>query len=314
MGVGADAMSGGILAAAGSTVHVTLLTTLALILLGAFAGWLGAVIGIGGGVIIVPALVLGFGFGIKLAVAASLVSVVATSTAAGSAYVGEGLANMRLGMTLEIATTLGGITGGLVAVVVSPSAISSLFAIMMLVTAGLVLRHGDDHGGATADEEGEPETGAGALRGYETPGTLAGAYFDARLGTLVAYRAERLELGSSVSFLAGVLSGLLGVGGGFLKVPAMALGMRVPIKVAAATSNFMIGVTAIASLFVYFARGYVHPFVAAPLALGVVVGALAGTRTAVLVSPAVLRRILAVVLLFVAVQMALYTFGFRLGR
>lgn len=311
-------MSAATVGAAGGTVHVTVVATLVLVLLGVFAGWLGAVVGIGGGVVIVPALVLGFGYGIRLAVAASLVAVVATSTAAGSAYVGEGLANMRLGMTLEIATTLGGITGGLVAVVVSPSAISALFAVMMLVTAVLVLRHGDDHAGATGDATSDAEEHGlsvpGRGGGYETPGELAGAYFDAHRGTMVAYRAERLELGSSVSFLAGVLSGLLGVGGGFLKVPAMALGMRVPIKVAAATSNFMIGVTAISSLFVYFARGYLHPFVAAPLALGVVIGAFGGTRTAAFISPAVLRRILAVVLLFVAMQMALNAFGVHLGR
>ncbi len=211
---------------------------------------------------IVPALVLGFDYDIRIAVAASLVAVIATSTAAGSAYVGEGSANMRLGMTLEIATTIGGMTGGLLAVLIAPSMISALFAVMMLVTTALVVRNRDEHGTAIEADEGEHvDQGAptpAATQGFETPGRLAGAYFDHHRATLVAYDAQRLEVGSSVSFLAGVMSGLLGVGGGFLKVPAMTLGMRVPIKVAAATSNFMIGVTAIASLFVYFARGYVH--------------------------------------------------------
>jgi uncharacterized membrane protein YfcA len=238
---------------------------------------------------------------------------VATSTAAGSAYVGEGLANMRLGMTLEIATTVGGITGGLLAVVIAPSALSGLFAVMMLVTTVLVLRNRDEHGGVEP-EDADGGDGGAVPTGYETPGRLAGAYYDRHHATMVRYEAQRLGVGSSVSFLAGTLSGLLGVGGGFLKVPAMNLGMGVPIKVAAATSNFMIGVTAIASLFVYFARGYVHPFVAAPLALGVVAGALAGARASALVSPAVLRRILAAVLLFVSVQMALNAFGVHLGR
>lgn len=315
-------------------IDVSLWTALGLIALGIFAGWLGAVVGIGGGVIIVPALVLAFGFDIRVAVAASLVAVVATSTAAGSAYVGEGLANMRLGMTLEIATTVGGITGGLVAVLIAPSVISGLFAVMMVVTTVLVLRGKEEHGeldGTEEPDEDDPEavadavdqpvvvgasaTGATpALKGYETPGRLAGAYYDHHRGAMVPYEAERLGFGSSISFLAGALSGLLGVGGGFLKVPAMNLGMKVPIKVAAATSNFMIGVTAIASLFVYFARGYLHPLVAAPLAVGVVGGALVGARTSAHVSPAVLRRILAVVLLLVSVQMALNAFGVDFGR
>ena len=244
-----------------------------------------------------------------------------------SAYVGEGLANMRLGMTLEIATTIGGITGGLVAVLVAPSVISGVFAVMMVVTTVLVLRGREEHGEMdgtddleTRDEPVELEAdevavvGAPAVQGYETPGRLAGAYYDHHRAAMVPYEAERLGFGSSISFLAGALSGLLGVGGGFLKVPAMNLGMKVPIKVAAATSNFMIGVTAIASLFVYFARGYLHPLVAAPLAVGVVVGALVGARTSAHVSPDVLRRILAVVLLLVSVQMALNAFGVDFGR
>jgi len=279
----------------------------ALGVLGIFAGWLGAVIGIGGGVVIVPALVLVFGYDVRVAVAASLVTVITTSTAAGSAYVGSGLANMRLGMTLEIGTTLGGLTGGLIAVLVSPSLIAGLFAAMMLVTALLVVRSREARPPPSARPASSPKTG------YETRGTLAGAYLDERSGALVEYRAERLLLGGPVSFLAGIVSGLLGVGGGFLKVPAMTLGMRVPVKVAAATSNFMIGVTAVSSLFVYFARGYVHPFVAAPVALGVGLGALAGTRTAAWISPRALSWILAVVLASIGVQMGLAAFGVRLG-
>ncbi len=289
---------------------VTLVSPLevgALGILGIFAGWLGAVIGIGGGVVIVPALVLAFGYDVRVAVAASLVTVIATSTAAGSAYVGRGLTNMRLGMTLEIATTLGGLTGGLIAVLVSPSLISGLFAAMMLLTAFLVVRSREARPPAREQPASSGESG------YETRGALAGAYADPRSGALIEYRAERLLLGWPISFLAGIVSGLLGVGGGFLKVPAMTLGMQVPIKVAAATSNFMIGVTAVSSLFVYFARGYVHPFVAAPVALGVGIGALAGTRTAAWVSPVVLRWILAAVLALVGVQMGLQALGVRIG-
>ena len=293
--------------------HVSPLDAVGLVALGLFAGWLGAVIGIGGGIIIVPAIVVGFGYDVRVAVATSLVAVVATSTAAGSAYVGEGLANMRLGMTLEIATTIGGMTGGLVAVVVAPSVISALFAVVMIVTAALMLRGRDEHGAVPDESPTETEPGA-LMEGYELPGRLAGAYFDHHRQTMVAYEAEDLATGASVSALAGVVSGLLGVGGGFLKVPAMTLGMRVPIKVAAATSNFMIGVTAIASLFIYFARGFVHPLISVPLTIGVVVGALGGAHSSVRISPVILRRILVVVLLCVAAQMGLEAFGVHFGR
>jgi len=287
--------------------------------LGVFAGWLGALIGIGGGIIVVPALVLAFGYDIHLAVAVSLVCVVATSTAAGSAYVGEGLAHMRLGMALEIATTVGGIAGGLIAVAISPRALSAVFAGVVLVTAGLALRSREAEVPAADADDRAPGSGPGAgapppSGGWEVPGTLAGAYVDPRSGVLVEYRAERLGLGAGVSALAGMLSGMLGVGGGFLKVPAMTVGMKVPIKVAAATSNFMIGVTAIASLLVYFARGYLRPLVAAPIALGVVAGALLGSRLAARTSPALLRRVLVAVLVFVALQMALKAFGVDIGR
>lgn len=291
---------------------VSLVSSLVLAGLGLFAGWLGAVIGIGGGVVIVPVLVLGFGYDIRIAVASSLIAVVATSTAAGSAYVGEGLANMRLGMSLEVATTLGGITGSLVAVILAPTIIAGVFAAMMLLTSALIFRRKNDP--TPSPSEAAHAELAHHTSGFEIPGQLAGAYLDASSGELVHYRAERLGLGSAISFMAGALSGMLGVGGGFLKVPAMTLGMRVPIRVAAATSNFMIGVTAISSLFVYFARGYVHPLIAVPLALGVVVGATGGARMSSRVSPKLLTNILGVVLLLVAAQMTLSAFGISIGR
>jgi uncharacterized membrane protein YfcA len=291
-------------------VHLSLTAELLLFALGVSAGCLGAIVGIGGGIVIVPVLVLGFGIDIRIAVATSLVAVVATSTAAGSAYVGSGLSNMRLGMTLEIATTVGGITGGLIAVLISPSVLAALFAVMMVITAVLTVQRIEE-AHAVVDAEHESSESAS---GWEEPGTLRGAYYDVGSGRLVRYQAHRLGTGSSVSFLAGIASGLLGVGGGFLKVPAMTLAMRVPIKVAAATSNFMIGVTAIASLFVYFARGYVHPLTAAPVALGVVGGATVGTVLASRVSPRALQRVLVAVLVVVAVQMALQAFGVQLGR
>ncbi len=326
--------------------HVSVAIALGLVALGLFAGWLGAVVGIGGGVVIVPALVLGFGFDTKVAVASSLVAVVATSAAAGSAYAGAGQLNMRLALVLEIATTVGGLAGGLVAVLVAGSFLDGVFAVVMLVTAYLVFRGRDEHGevadapgdelgpasGAVAPAPGDrsPQVAPGLAAttnavsgtegdlllaslgdrvGWEERGHLGGAYQDQARGVLITYRAVRLWIGWAVSFLAGLLSGLLGVGGGFLKVPAMNLGMKVPIKVAAATSNFMIGVTAVASLFVYFARGYVLPFVAAPVALGIAIGAYAGARSAQRFSGRTLGRILAAILVFVAVQMGLKAVG-----
>lgn len=251
------------------------------------------------GIIIVPALALGFGVDFQVAVATSLIAVIATSTTAGSVYVGMGLANMRLGITLEVATTIGGVAGGLAATVLS----AGVFSVVMLATSLLMLR------GARRPPERLVEPSEVGALGWEEPGTLAGAYFDHNRGGMVRYRVTRLPVGSMVSFLAGGLSGMLGVGGGFLKVPAMNLGMGVPIKVAAATSNFMIGVTAVASLFIYFARGFVQPLLAAPLALGVVAGSWAGTRTSDKAQPAMLKRVLAAILVLVAVQMALRTIG-----
>lgn len=273
--------------------------------LGAVAGTLGALVGIGGGVVLVPALVLLFGFDFRIAVAISLVAVIATSTAAGSVYVATGQTNMRLGMTLEVATTVGGIAGGLLATVVPTTWLAQLLAALLLVTAALLLRQGDEPGEADrADHAGD---------GYETTGRLAGGYVDERTGDLVGYEAQRLWLGGGLSAVAGTASGLLGIGGGFLKVPAMHLGMRVPVKVAAATSNFMIGVTALSSFAVYLSRGDVRPYPAALVAVGVTAGSLLGTRLQGRSSPRVLQRVLAAVLALVAVQLVVRAMGGGLG-
>jgi len=290
-------------------MHLALSTILALAAVGMGAGCLGAMVGVGGGVLLVPALALLFDIDLKIAIATSLVGVIATSTAAGSVYVGRGLANMRLGMTLEITTTIGGVLGGIFAVRVSQQALSILFAALTLVTAALMLKSNRDKPGPATARAGRG--GAKHTLGWEEPRRLAGAYFDERQKTMVHYEATRLGVGGVVALIAGALSGMLGVGGGFLKVPAMNLAMRIPLRVAAATSNVMIGVTALASFFVYFARGYVHPTLVAPVALGVVVGSLAGTVLSAKASPKVLRFVLAGVLLVVAVEMALRAKGVR---
>ena len=284
-------------------------TLMGLIALGLFAGWLGALVGIGGGVIVVPVLVLVFGVDIKVAVAASLVSVIATSASAVSVKAGSGMTNLRLGLSLEIATTLGAIGGSLIAVFISADALSIVFGLLVLVTAGLMLRSKE-----TDPEPGDHKPGPASETGWETPGRLAGGYLDPRTGATVTYEAQRLPLGAALSVGAGMASGMLGVGGGFIKVPAMHLGMRVPTRVAVATSNFMVGVTAVTSVFIYLARGLVEPLLVAPLVLGVVFGALAGTKTAGRTSPVLLHRVLAAVLVLVSVQMLLKGLGVGIGR
>jgi uncharacterized protein len=275
-----------------------------IMLLGCASGSLGAVTGIGGGVIIVPALVIAFGFDFATAVGASLVAVVATSTVAGSAYVAEGLTNMRLAITLEVATTLGGISGGFLGLVLPERALSGIFGAAMLATALLVSRGrtdgGDEPTGSTADIPSDT-------------GPLDARYLDPESGSKVVYRVRHVPSGMGASYGAGVASGLLGVGGGFIKVPAMNLVMRVPIKVAAATSNFMIGVTAVSSLLVYLGRGEVHAGVATPLVLGTVVGAVVGTRIQGRIPSHHVRIALAAILVFVAIQMGLRAAGVGVG-
>lgn len=272
----------------------------ALALLGIVAGTLGALLGIGGGVLLVPALVLLFGVAPHAAVAASLVGVVATSTATGTVHVGSGVANMRLGMALEIATTIGGMTGAFLASHFSPAVLAGAFGGLLAVVAFLLGR------GRDPEHDGRPKGGASerpSVSGWEAHGALAGAYYDARSQRLVHYRARRVPLGALVSLLAGIVSGLLGVGGGFLKVPAMSLAMGIPIRVAAATSNFMIGVTALASLVIYLQRGFVDPPLVGPLVLGITVGSFAGVRIGARVAPRALRLVMAAVLALVAVEM-----------
>ncbi len=278
------------------------MTSLLLFITGIGTGILGALVGIGGGVVLVPALLLGFGLNIKVAVATSLVSVIATSTAAGSAYVKEGVANMRLGIVLEIATALGGLSGGLIATLLSGEVIAGTFSIVMFVTAVLLVRD--------VQPSVHPSTAAATAAG-PTVRAMATSFDDQ--GETVSYQPHRLAAGMGVSSIAGVLSGLLGVGGGFVKVPAMNLVMGVPIKAAAATSNFMIGVTALASLTAYLARGHVDPAVAAPVALGITLGAVAGTRLSAVTASRRVKAVLAVVLVGVAIQMLFFAMGHRLA-
>jgi uncharacterized membrane protein YfcA len=220
------------------------------------AGLLGSLVGVGGGIIVVPALTLLMGVGIQNAIACSIVSVIATSSGAAASYVGERITNMRLGMVLEVATVTGAITGALIATRVAGRSLFLLFSIVLAYTAWWMVRPK----GPAVDAPADPM--ADRLR-------LHGSFHDRSLGREVAYRVSRTRLGLAVSLVAGVASGVL-------KVPVMNLAMGIPIKACTATSNFMIGVTAAASAGVYLMRGEVLPFVAAPVAIGVLFGARTG--------------------------------------
>jgi uncharacterized protein len=277
--------------------------SLMLLVVGLTAGALGALVGIGGGIIVVPALALGFGYDIRVAVSTSLLAVVATSVTAGIGYAREGLTNVRLGLTLETTTTVGGVIGGLVAVSIAPSVIAGVFSGVMLGVAVLMWRHVDVTSAAA------PAGGPMSTRTANGHLDLSGGYFDRAERQWVDYEPGRLAFGMSLSSVAGLLSGLLGVGGGFLKVPAMTIVMRVPTKAAAATSNFMVGITAVASLFIYLSRGFVEPSVVVPVVTGIVIGALVASRVANRVEGVYLQRVLAVILVLVAVQMGIDAFG-----
>ena len=276
-----------------------------LLVLGVGAGTLGALVGLGGGVVVVPVLILVFHLDVRVSVATSLLAVIATSVAAGSVHLGSGLANLRVGLRLELATAGGGIVGGLVATAVAPEALSFLLGVVLAATAVLLLR-GRDSEEPLADSDDGPR---GPDRPHQAVGRLAGSYRDGYSGVVRSYEAERVTAGSALAFAAGGLSGMLGVGGGFLKVPAMNLLMRLPLKVSTATSNFMVGITALASLFIYLSRGYFYPYLAAPVAGGVMLGALAGTRLQDRSAPRSLRRLLGAILALIAVQLSIDAFG-----
>jgi hypothetical protein len=232
--------------------------------IGAVAGFLGALTGLGGGVVITPVLTLLFGVDIRYAIGATLVSVIATSSGAASAFVKEGFSNIRLGMFLEIATTLGAITGAFLAAKMPTSAIGVIFGLVLLYSTFLSTRPKmETHESASVDPLAERLK---LNSSYPTPDGWQ------------AYRVERVKTGFGAMFGAGALSGLLGIGSGALKVLAMDHAMRIPFKVSTSTSNFMIGVTAAASAGVYLNRGYIDPVLAMPVMLGVSAGSLWGAR------------------------------------
>jgi uncharacterized membrane protein YfcA len=224
--------------------------------------------------------------------------VVATSTAGSVTYVRQGLTNLRLSVTIETALTLGAITGGFVGAMLDREALSAIFGgVMVVVSLYMGLRR--------KASPAAPAEGADL-------GSLGAAYHDPALGHEVRYPVRRLPLGLFVGLVAGNVSGLLGVGGGFLTVPALRLGMGVPMRAAVATSSLMLGVTACAGALVYLARGMVDPVVAVPVVLGVTVGAFLGSHAASRVRTSILTVTLAIALFVLAVQMILAAVGISL--
>jgi uncharacterized membrane protein YfcA len=265
----------------------------ALVLVGSLlAGLIGSLVGLGGGIFVVPLLTLVLGLPIQEAIGASIVSVIATSSGAAAAYVRDHITNLRVGMFLEIATTLGALTGAFLTVIAPAPLLFVVFGLVLIVSAvPLVVKIGEELPvGVTSDR-------------WARRLALASTYPDRRLGREVSYEVTRVPAGFSLMYVAGLISGLLGIGSGTFKVLAMDTAMRLPMKVSTTTSNFMIGVTAAASAGIYFERGDINPLVAAPVALGVLAGAMIGARTLSRLSNATIRKVFVPVIILVGLEM-----------
>ncbi len=279
---------------------MSVLTFTLILLLGAYcAGLLGSLTGLGGGVVIIPLLTLCFGVDFHYAVGAALVSSIATSSGSGSAYVKEGITNIRLGMVLEIATTIGAVAGAVVAIWMNNSVISIIYGGVLVLTAVMQQVKHNRH---------EHVVGSPLAKRLKLFGT-----FPQKNGTKQYYELTNVGGGFAVMLLAGMLSGILGIGSGVLKVIAMDGIMKVPFKVSTTTSNFMMGVTACASAVVYIQRGNIVPGLALPVLIGVLFGALTGAKLLKRLDVSLLRKIFAIAILAVAVNMIYmgFTGGFE---
>ena len=253
------------------------------------AGLLGSLTGLGGGVVVIPVLTLCFGVDFHYAVGAALVASIATSSGSGSAYVKEGVTNIRLGMFLEIATTIGAVCGAAVAIYLNSNTIAIIYGGVLVLTAAMQQRRKSDHDGVVGSEM------ARRLK-------LFGSW-PQKDGTMKHYQLRHVGGGFSVMYVAGILSGILGIGSGVLKVIAMDGIMKVPFKVSTTTSNFMMGVTACASAVIYVQRGNIVPGMACPVMIGVLFGALTGAKLLKRLDVRLLRRIFCIVILMVAANM-----------
>ena len=256
------------------------------------AGALGALLGLGGGIIMVPVLTLLLGVDIRYAIGASIVSVIATSSGAAATYVRDRITNLRIGMFLEMATTTGAITGAYIGGLISGRALYIIFGVILAYSGVMMFRK----------RHVEIPTSVPESR-LATILRMHGCYYDAALKQYVRYRVAGVLPALGLMYIAGVVSGLLGIGSGALKVPAMDLAMHLPMKVSSATSNFMIGVTAAASAGIYFMRGDIQAIIAAPVAMGVLIGATLGTRLLMHLRGTVIRQIFVLVLVIICAEM-----------
>ena len=264
----------------------------------AFAGFVGALVGLGGGVFIVPILTLVFHVTFTAAIGASIVSVIATSSGAAAAYVKDRMTNLRVGMFLEVATTTGAICGALLSTMLDPTVLFIVFGVVLLISAlPLVMRLGEELPQGVTNHKWAEKL------------HLPGSYPDRRSHQDVAYNVAHIRWGFSMMWVAGMISGLLGIGSGTFKVLAMDTAMRLPMKVSTTTSNFMIGVTAAASAGIFFQRGDIDPAIAAPVALGVLLGATLGAKTITRVSNVWLKKLFVPVIVLVALNMLARGFG-----
>lgn len=265
------------------------------------AGMLGALTGLGGGVVVVPLLAMAFGVDIRYAIGASLVSVIATSSAAAAAYVRDGYSNVRIGMFLEMATTAGAVAGAALASYVSTDLISVIFGVVLLYSAYASLK-------PPAEAQQMMNESCRIASWLNLDSTYPGPD-----GNPIAYRVYNVPAGFLMMIVAGGLSGLLGIGSGAFKVLAMDKFMKLPFKVSTTTSNFMIGVTAAASAGIYLRRGYIDPALCMPVILGILPGALFGTRILMRAPVSQLRVIFALVIVGVAVQMIYHGWAGGIG-
>ena len=262
-----------------------------------FAGIFGSIVGLGGGIVVIPVLTILLGVDIHFAIGASIVAIIGTSSGAASTYLKDKITNLRVGMFLELASASGAIMGAAIAAYTNSAALEAIFgAILLISIVPMVIKIGED-------VPKSPE-----LKGLPKRLGLKGTYTETD-GRVISYNSTRPVEGLAGTLVAGILSGLLGIGGGAFKVLSMDLAMKLPMKVSTTTSNFMIGVTAAASAGIYFARGDVDPLIVAPVALGILVGAAVGARILLRSRNTTIRKAFAAVLVVAAVEMILSAAG-----
>ena len=270
---------------------------LLMFLVSILAGIFGSIVGLGGGVVVIPVLTILLGVNIHFAIGASIVAIIGTSSGSASTYVRDKVTNLRVGMFLELASTSGAITGAAIAAYTNSGALEAIFGSILLVSlVPMVMKIGEDI-------PKSPE-----LKGLSRDLGLTGTYTESD-GRTIKYNATRPVEGLAGTAVAGVLSGLLGIGGGAFKVLSMDLAMKLPMKVSTTTSNFMIGVTAAASAGIYFARGDVDRVIVAPVAIGILIGAAVGARILLRSRNTTVRKTFAVILAIAAVEMILSALG-----